>query len=605
MELCDTKTALSQPLVAESLGCVLAAIESSLLVWEGGPRTKSVTHETKRAEDSLHFSTFFGRSRFPLRLLNQMIHEQEDEEEGQRSDRKSSLPLLRDLPVDPSSLCKLSSAYSRLCQEQRDVMGGWTFVRIAVRLLSSKNGQLMEQCPLIDVIGLCHACAISEVNGRERGQVVRLFAGRVVQFMNDALDPDPETHGKAAARLDRATPWEVATLIWSIGELGARHFTSDENRRMAHRKLRLITDRPLLSDDDLQTLSVASTVNLVSVHCCRFILINIHYSHHARFLAQLHGISLLNMASSDPEFVSSVAQALVSKLASLETGKEIVDVAMTAAKLRRATERLAEHPPTEDTTTTDSKQTAKEDAPENGDDRKEINATLDKVTTPLNVTAARNDILEAATELLTKVSTVAMKNIRDLSATEMSDLLLVYPTLPFQADDLVATIEEETSRRLEILSFKGPTESVQDLARRAFDSSVLATNTLSGESESSSTVDTIKNGIKAIFGVHDISEEASEEDVALLAALAENTQRTTTLIRETLGRMEQIRQGTGQETESLLRGIEQGTAIELGRCQELVAVYRRIDFATDYRQSRYDSARRRVISKRILSRLFP
>ena len=121
----------------------------------------------------------------------------------------------------------------------------------------------MEQCPLVDVIGLCHACAISQVNGRERGQVVRLFAGRVIEFMNQALDPDDDANGKASARLARATPWEVATLLWSAGELGARHYTTDENRRLAHRKLRLVSDRPFLSEDELQSLSAASTLNLV------------------------------------------------------------------------------------------------------------------------------------------------------------------------------------------------------------------------------------------------------------------------------------------------------------------------------------------------------
>lgn len=249
--------------MAESLGSILAVIESSLLAWENGPRVKSALVDAKRAEDSLHFSTFFGKSRFPLGLLNQIIHEQEDEDDWAKASRKTALPLLRDLPVDPSSLCKLSSAFSRLSQEQRNVVGGWTFVRVAVRLLSSKNGQLMDQCPLIDVIGLCHACAISEVNGRERGQVVRLFAGRVVQFMNEALDPDRDKHGKAAARLARATPWEIAALLWSVGELGARHFTSDENRQSAHRKLRLVTDRVLLTDDELVSLSAPSMVNLV------------------------------------------------------------------------------------------------------------------------------------------------------------------------------------------------------------------------------------------------------------------------------------------------------------------------------------------------------
>jgi hypothetical protein len=214
-------------------------------------------------------------------------------------------------------------------------------------------------------------------------------------------------------------------------------------------------------------------------------------------------------------------------------------------------------------------------------------------------------ILDSSTQVLTKVSEVAIEMVKDLSAEETSDLLLIYSTIPLQVDDLVNAIDDETRRRLKVLGFKGPTESVQDLARRAFDCSILTSNTLSSEAESSSAIDTIKNGIKSIFGVNEDRAEVSEEDMAALAALAETAQRTTTLIQETLGRMEQIRQGTGRDTESLLRGVEQGAAIELGRCQELVAAYRRIDFSTGIRTRRYDIARRRDISKRILSRLFP
>jgi hypothetical protein len=262
LELCDPKEALSQPLVAESLGRTLSAVESSLLFWENGPRTTTTMNSGRvLVEDSLHFSTFFGK-RFPILLLNHGVNEHDDEEgENPQADRK--LPLLRDLTVDPSSLCKLVAGFSALSENEHFIEGGWTFLRVAVRLLASKNGQLMEQCPIGDVIRLCHACATRKTNGREQEQVVHLFARRVVQFMNEALDPDLDAHGKAADRLAHASPWEISILIWSLGELGARHFTADENRRLAYRKLHLITDRPLLKEDELQSLSAASTANLV------------------------------------------------------------------------------------------------------------------------------------------------------------------------------------------------------------------------------------------------------------------------------------------------------------------------------------------------------
>lgn len=311
------------------------------------------------------------------------------------------------------------------------------------------------------------------------------------------------------------------------------------------------------------------------------------------------------MASSDPIFVSSVAQALVTKVEALQTGRELVDVAQTAAKLRRAMERLIEQNSSEETTATTDSNPINDDDAESGEKEKADDPPSEELAMEHNVTTARNAILESTSQLLTKVSELAIENVGSLTASELRELLLLYSSLPFRADSLVDTIEEETARRLKVLGFKGPTESVQDLARRAFDSSVLASNTLSEDSDSASTVNTIKNGIKAIFGVHEISKEASEEDLAMLRALAENTQQTTTLVRETLGRMEQIRQGTGTDTETLLRGAEQGAAIELGRCQELIAVYRRNDFSTGEPMGRYDSARRRGISKRILSRLFP
>jgi hypothetical protein len=250
--------------VAESLGRALSAVESSLLLWESGPRTRSTLRNARgQVEDSFHYSTFFGR-RFPLPLLNHGVNEHEDEEDENLSyQMERKLPLLRDLPVDPSSLCKLASGFSSLNQNQPSIVGGWTFLRVAIRLLASKNGQLMEQCPVQDVIRLCHACAMRKTNGREREQVLHLYARRVVQFMNEALDPDRDAHGKAADRLAHAAPWEISILMWSLGELGARHFTTDENRRLAHRKLHLVTDRPLLTEEQLQSLSAASTANLV------------------------------------------------------------------------------------------------------------------------------------------------------------------------------------------------------------------------------------------------------------------------------------------------------------------------------------------------------
>ena len=77
------------------------------------------------------------------------------------------------------------------------------------------------------------------------------------------------------------------------------------------------------------------------------------------------------------------------------------------------------------------------------------------------------------------------------------------------------------------------------------------------------------------------------------------------LVSRTADHVERVGRGAEINAELTLRGVEEGTAFELGRCQELVASYRRIDFATGTRQSRYDKDRRKEIAKRALSRLFP
>ena len=313
----------------------------------------------------------------------------------------------------------------------------------------------------------------------------------------------------------------------------------------------------------------------------------------------------MDMASSDPTFVRIVLQSFASKVDSLQSGQQLIDLAQTMATLRRSVERQEEQLSEEASASTIGNG-ASDDGYEADQAENAVDASKDEVDLiEQNSTMIRNAILESTNQLLTTVAELATDKIRDLSAEEMRELLLVYSTLPFQADVLVDSFEEETFRRMEILGFKGPTESVQDLARRAYDCSLLMSNSLSVQMEGSSTVDAIKHGIKAIFGVHEMNEEESKVDVAKLNALADNSLRTTALIRETLGRMEQIRQGAGTDTETLLRVVEQGTALELGRCKELIAGYRRIDFSTGSRGGRYDSARRRDISKRILSRLFP
>jgi hypothetical protein len=57
--------------------------------------------------------------------------------------------------------------------------------------------------------------------------------------------------------------------------------------------------------------------------------------------------------------------------------------------------------------------------------------------------------------------------------------------------------------------------------------------------------------------------------------------------------------------DSLLASLHEDAAFELGRAIELIENYKRIEFSTGRRRSRYDSERRKEIAKRVLSRLIP
>ena len=268
LELCDANVAIEVPHVASALGGVLATIEGSLHRWERGLYQSSSKFDIETGTDGSLFSSFFGKSRLNSKLLDQRIGDQEDEDDYSLTSvfHKAHLPLLGDLTVDPSTLCKVACGFARLSAKHPYVTGSWTMTRVAVRLLSSKNARLMKECSLHDIVRLCEAAVLSEVAGHGRELIIGLFSRKVVQVLNEGLDPsyDRENSSSESVDLAIATPSEISTLAWTLGELGVRHATSDEARQTAHKKLRLITDKPLLTKDQISSLNVSSLLRLVS-----------------------------------------------------------------------------------------------------------------------------------------------------------------------------------------------------------------------------------------------------------------------------------------------------------------------------------------------------
>lgn len=255
LEVSDLEQVLSQPLVADALGRVLSTVETSLLQWESGSGCYAVSTDSVNKE-STRFASFFGRSRFHIPFLDHKDDESEDVDESHPRPLKGKkhLPLLRDLPIDPSTLCKAACSFAILPLSYPAIKGSETLLRIALRLLTSRNGRLLQECPRQDVIRLCEAVATNESPyGREQ---IGLFTRRVVRLLN-------ESDEESADSLSSNSPRDIACLVWSLGELGVKHQPGQIDTASAHRRLQLVRELPFLSEDQVRSLPSVFVTRLV------------------------------------------------------------------------------------------------------------------------------------------------------------------------------------------------------------------------------------------------------------------------------------------------------------------------------------------------------
>ncbi len=270
LELCGHDDSLFDPQTSISLGRILSTVEQSLYRWERGDCTtvsNAGSNPTSLAHEVPIFSSFFGRSRVNQPLLEQVVCDQDDDDDDNKFAPllpKARRPLLRDLSVDPSTLCKAACAFQRLSLKHPEIKGGWKLTNVAIRLLTSKNARLLKECSVHDIIRLCEAAVRSEAESHGRELITGLFAHKVVQVLNDVLSESADSQRSTSIIIDAASPVEAATLIWALGNLGVKHSLSDESRGMAYKRLHLVTETALLTTEQVQQLDSASSAKLVS-----------------------------------------------------------------------------------------------------------------------------------------------------------------------------------------------------------------------------------------------------------------------------------------------------------------------------------------------------
>ena len=249
LELVYPDLSMEEKALADSnLGQIFCSIELALLQWETSPSRGT----KKRAQEPKHFLSFFGRSWSHIAKFERQNHETSNEpEEGDYpvpsllDDKSIRLPQLRDFPIDPSTLSKLTWSSSRL---SRDSSAMDSLARVALRLFTSRNGRLLRECSIYDLANIVRAADNVKAPMRE---LVGLFARRVVKVLNED-----------SGFLESSPPLHVSALLFSLGRLGVK-YGPDQDPATAYRRLQLVVPLPTLSDADLRQLPAQNILFLV------------------------------------------------------------------------------------------------------------------------------------------------------------------------------------------------------------------------------------------------------------------------------------------------------------------------------------------------------
>jgi len=552
-----------------ALGKVLAAAEHSLHRWERVDFATDVA-STESYVDSPLYSSFFGRARRNLPILEQAVNDDDDEDDMVLAPLgRSQRPKLRDLMIDPSTLCKAACGFQRLSTKHPYVKGGWTLTRVAVRLLSSKNARLMKECSIRDIVRLCEAAVLSEIDGHGRELIIGLFARQVVKVLNEILE-DGNRHD-TSINIRSATSSEISTLIWALGEMGVKHSLDVHGKQSTNKKMRLVCTEPLL-----QCIQVES-LNLV-------------------FLERLtRGLVLMKMTSSEQPFLLRVLARINKHIPDISTGNDLCSLAETIGILVEASK------------TSPKKKEVHNERDSPSEAMKE-NKNFDSQINDIEIMSVQEQLSTRSDDMLNSIAKTATELSENLTANEIRRLLEVYSLLPFQADTLVNRFSEEVSSRLVAIQSLKKSQPLDILLKDASQKSSVVRQTLFDDS-SASLFGSIKAGIMSFFGsTNDEQHEAdqiNDEGTKMTEEIASIIQDSISASYDAASRAEADQRAIQISLDSVIRTLHEGASFELGRSQELIENYRLTEFTTGKRRSRYDKDRKNYISKRVLSRLLP
>eukprot|EP00536_Pseudo-nitzschia_multiseries_P000582 jgi/Psemu1/62719/estExt_Genemark1.C_70144 len=551
-----------------ALGRILAAAEHSLHRWERVDFATDIAAVESNVESSL-FSTFFGRPRVNLPLLEQSVNDDDDEDDMALAPLgRSQRPKLRDLMIDPSTLCKAACGFNRLSKKHPYIRGGWTFTRVAVRLLSSKNARLMKECSIHDIVRLCEAVVMSDVDEQGRELIIGLFARQVVKVLNEVLEGDSQH--ETSIDIKSASSSELSTLIWALGGMGVKYMPACNGKNSPSKKTRLAYAQPFLRNIRVRSLNLVDLERLA------------------------RGFVMLKMTPDEQPFLLSVLSRMNEKLQDISTGSELCSVAEAIGMLE---EDLMTNSKTKETQTDDSQSQS------NNEEDNPVAKT--QATETMSI---QEEISNMAEEMLNSLAALVVDFSEKLTADEIRRLLEVYSLLPFQADAMIDCLSDEVSTRLEALQNLRKGQSLGVLLNDANKKSSVVRSSLFDESNKS-FLRSMKARLVSIFGPTNADEDEVEriddEGTIMTEEIASIVQDSIKASSDAANRAEADQKALQLSVDKVLQTLEESASFELGRSQELIENYHRTEFATGKHRSRCDRDGKNYISKRVLSRLLP
>ena len=213
-------------------------------------------------------------------------------------------------------------------------------------------------------------------------------------------------------------------------------------------------------------------------------------------------------------------------------------------------------------------------------------------------------ISQHTAHLLHQIADETVKKIRVLDSRELRNILHHFVAMPFPADDLVTAAEEEIERRqkssdensaaafkLKDLLKKVPADILQQL----------------GEIEKVDSAKAVKK-MKRYFA-RDANRNKNDEAADMTPSETLDgvpTDAAPTDVPPSLDHaLEIILAAAGVRDSEVDFPTHKSDRVEYGRIQELISQYRRIDFESGARRSRFNKEGQRLMAKRMMSRLMP